>query len=278
MDITEHSEAVRRGLKNRLYIKILAVYVAIGYIIIQITYYGVYCRPFSQYWAMPVHNIQCATYQYYSITNLVFNISSDILILAAPMPLVFKLQVSLRRRLILLGVFSLGVFVIIAAIFNKYFNLSSLFTTTYMIWYIREASTAIFVSNIMCWWPLLRKIFGLNSFDGNSSGRVTTAKGFNAISASQSKEEPHAVATRRFRRKNGSVSDEFMMDGAGDVELADMRHESRSPLEIWRQVEYDVEGHQLSDEETASKMEMEHHGHSGTITSHPNVIERPVEE
>ena len=160
---------ITQNLRSNLYIKILCVYVALGFVVIMVTYYGVYCRPFSQYWAMPVQNMQCATYQHYSITQAVFNISSDAMMFAVPIPLLIKAQLKRRRKFVLLGVMSLGLFTIIAAILNKYFNFASPLTTTYQIWYIREASTAIYVANLMCWWPLLRKLFGLKAFSYNSN-------------------------------------------------------------------------------------------------------------
>ncbi|KAJ5337955.1 hypothetical protein N7452_004683 [Penicillium brevicompactum] len=160
---------ITQNLKSNLYIKILSVYVAVGFVVIMVTYYAVYCRPFSQYWAMPVDNMQCATYQHYSITQAVFNISSDAVMFAIPIPLLIKAQLKRRRKVVLIGVMSLGLFTIIAAILNKYFNFASPLTTQYQIWYIREASTAIYVANLMCWWPLLRKIFGLKAFQYNSN-------------------------------------------------------------------------------------------------------------
>lgn len=160
---------ITRNLRSNLYVKILAGYVALGFVVIMITYYAVYCRPFSQYWAMPVSNMQCATYQNYSITQAVFNISSDAFMFAIPIPLLLKAKISLRRKALLLCVMSLGLFTIIAAILNKYFNFASPYTTIYQIWYIREASTAIYVANLMCWWPLLRKIFGLTAFQYSST-------------------------------------------------------------------------------------------------------------
>ncbi|KAJ5675482.1 hypothetical protein N7462_008379 [Penicillium macrosclerotiorum] len=160
---------ITQNLRSNLYIKILSVYVALGFVVIMITYYAVYCRPFEQYWAMPVENMQCATYQYYSITQAVFNISSDAVMFAIPIPLLIKAQLKRRRKVLLLGVMSLGLFTIVAAILNKYFNFASPLTTTYQIWYIREASTAIYVANLMCWWPLLRKLFGLKAFSYNSN-------------------------------------------------------------------------------------------------------------
>ncbi|KAJ5748764.1 uncharacterized protein N7511_010460 [Penicillium nucicola] len=160
---------ITQNLRSNLYIKILAVYTAVGFVVIMVTYYAVYCRPFSQYWAMPVDNMQCATYQRYSITQAVFNISSDAVMFAIPIPLLIRAQLKRRRKVVLIGVMSLGLFTIIAAILNKYFNFASPLTTTYQIWYIREASTAIYVANLMCWWPLLRKLFGLKAFQYNSN-------------------------------------------------------------------------------------------------------------
>lgn len=153
-----------KNLRLHVYVKIIAVYVFVGFVVIMITYYGVYCRPFSQYWAMPVRDLQCATYQNYSITQAVFNITSDAAMLAVPVPLLIRAQMKIGKKLLLICIMSLGVFTIVAAILNKVFNFASPLTTTYQIWYIREASTAIYVANLMCLWPLLRKIFNLKAF------------------------------------------------------------------------------------------------------------------
>ncbi|KAF4769251.1 hypothetical protein HAV15_008397 [Penicillium sp. str.  len=169
---------ITKNLPSNLYVKILAAYVALGFVVIMVTYYAVYCRPFSQYWALPVSNLQCATYQHYSITQAVFNISSDAFVFAIPIPLIVKARLPLHRKMLLLCVMSLGLFTIIAAILNKYFNFASPFTTVYQIWYIREASTAIFVANMMCWWPLLRKLFGVRAFQYHSTpGRPSRSTG-----------------------------------------------------------------------------------------------------
>ncbi|KAJ6079189.1 hypothetical protein N7467_008942 [Penicillium canescens] len=187
---------ITQNLRSNLYIKILAVYTAVGFVVIMVTYYAVYCRPFSQYWAMPVDNMQCATYQRYSITQAVFNISSDAVMFAIPIPLLIKAQLKRRRKVVLIGVMSLGLFTIIAAILNKFFNFASPLTTTYQIWYIREASTAIYVANLMCWWPLLRKLFGLKAFQynsnrgqrpGNQNNKNKDSNGYDTSNCSQSR-------------------------------------------------------------------------------------------
>lgn len=87
----------RHNLPQNLYVRVTAGYVALGYIVVQITYFGVYCQPFSQYWAFPVSNLQCATYSHYSITQAVFNISSDAMMLAIPIPILLKVQLPRSR-------------------------------------------------------------------------------------------------------------------------------------------------------------------------------------
>ncbi|KAJ5145168.1 hypothetical protein N7448_002560 [Penicillium atrosanguineum] len=188
---------ITQNLRSNLYIKILTVYVALGFVVIMVCYYTVYCRPFSQYWAMPVENMQCATYQRYSITQAVFNISSDAVMFAIPIPLLIKAQLKKARKVVLIGVMSLGLFTIIAAILNKYFNFASPLTTIYQIWYIREASTAIYVANLMCWWPLLRKLFGLTAFSYNSNRgrRANDQNKDSGYSGSESQSRPSISRT-----------------------------------------------------------------------------------
>jgi hypothetical protein len=61
-----------------------------------------------------------------------------------------------------------------AAICTKVFNLSDLYSTVYMLWYVREASTAVYVSNVPMIWPLLREWFPYlkNLTPGQSSRRA----------------------------------------------------------------------------------------------------------
>ncbi|KAI9889101.1 MAG: hypothetical protein M1814_005825 [Vezdaea aestivalis] len=160
------------NVKHSSFVKFVAAYSFIGFLIVELSYFAVWCIPFKEYWSLPVKNPQCATYQRYSITQAVFNISSDLMILWIPLPVFLRLKVPLARRLILISVFSLGFFVVIAAILNKYYNFSNPQTTIYMLWYIRESSTAIYVACILALWPLFRFIFKLTPFGSTSSRRI----------------------------------------------------------------------------------------------------------
>ncbi|KAH6693307.1 hypothetical protein BKA61DRAFT_278784 [Leptodontidium sp. MPI-SDFR-AT-0119] len=135
-----------------------------GLFVIEILYFFVLCYPFDQYWALPVRNAQCATYHNYSIVQMVFNISSDIGLILTPLPMVWVAQLPVKRKLILTLVFGLASFTVMAAALNKYYNFASPLTTVYQLWYIRESSISLVVSNIICTWQLLQKIFHFRSF------------------------------------------------------------------------------------------------------------------
>lgn len=165
------------GLRERQLVSYLAIYVALGFIGTELAFFTA-CRPFKGYWAMPPPDPQCTTLQYYAITQGVFNMSSDAFMLLIPIPLLFRMRVPWRQKWILLIIFGMGIFVITAAILTKVFNLSDLWSPIYMLWYTREASVAVYVSNIPMIWPLLRQWFpflrqftpgGMAILDYNSS-------------------------------------------------------------------------------------------------------------
>ena len=99
----------------------LLTYIILGLLITEICYLTVFCKPFSQYWAVPVINDQCATYAHYSIMQATFNISSDFMFMVIPIHMVFIQNKKMKnsRRWIVGFVFGLGVFTIIAAVLNK---------------------------------------------------------------------------------------------------------------------------------------------------------------
>jgi hypothetical protein len=136
----------------------LAIYVFIGWAATEIAFFTA-CRPFYGYWAMPPPDPQCTTLQHYAIVQACFNISSDTLMLTIPIPLVTRLNMPWKQKGILLVIFSMGLFVILAAILTKVFNLSNIWDPSYMLWYTREASVAVYVSNLPMIWPLLREWF-----------------------------------------------------------------------------------------------------------------------
>jgi hypothetical protein len=110
------------------------------------------------------------------ITNAVINISSDIMIIILPMPVFLQSQLPLKRKIILCGVFALGIFTILAATMSKIYSLGDPYGTEWSYWYIREVSTAVIAANLPLTWTLLQRVFRLGSFHakyGKSSNQRT---------------------------------------------------------------------------------------------------------
>lgn len=100
-----------QGTRHRRYIKLLAAYVIIGWIAVEITFFTA-CRPFNGYWRVPPPDPQCTTYEHYAIIQAVFNLSSDFGMLIVPIPIIMSLSLPLKQKFILGIVFSMGAFVV----------------------------------------------------------------------------------------------------------------------------------------------------------------------
>ncbi|KAF2737450.1 hypothetical protein EJ04DRAFT_574622 [Polyplosphaeria fusca] len=150
---------------ENLFIKLLAAYIALGFVVMEILYFTAWCRPFSEYWAVPTKSSQCNALINHRITNAVFNISSDLILLCIALPMFIRSMLPWRRKWILCCLFSLGIFVVAASALNKYYSFTRPYESTWIFWYTRESSTAILVANLPFTWTLLRKLFNLGAFD-----------------------------------------------------------------------------------------------------------------
>lgn len=93
------------------WIRLVAAWVIIGYVAVQIAFFTA-CRPFKGYWGMPPPNPQCTTLEHFAIVQATFNLSSDLLIIAIPIPMVASLTLPLKQKLGLGILFSMGTFVV----------------------------------------------------------------------------------------------------------------------------------------------------------------------
>ena len=164
--LTSHSIA----LPQNTWTKLVAAYALIGYVVMIILYLGVWCQPFYEYWSVPATNPQCSTAEHHLILNLALNTSSDLMIMLIPLPMLIRTNLPLKKKLVLCAVFSLGMFCIICAVLNKYYSFTSPYGSEWVYWYDREASTAVIVANIPHLWVLVRKVFRVPSFIGDSPG------------------------------------------------------------------------------------------------------------
>ena len=196
--------SLRSGLRESIAVKVTAAYCALSFVIIQVLYLGVWCRPITNYWAVPIppgngtslslslslslsslstsflspapqtgktnssNPEQCKTYHSHLITTTVLHVSTDLAMLAIPIPMIARTRLPLRRRLVLCGVFGLGVLVVLVAILNRYYNFVMPHDLVFLAWYNGEASTAVVIANVPFCWALLRRVFSLDSWGGNS--------------------------------------------------------------------------------------------------------------
>lgn len=161
------------NLTQNLVVKLVAAYVAATYIVMEILYFGYWCRPFHDYWQTPTSNTECTTALHHLILNLAFNLSSDLLIMSIPIPMILKAHMDLKRKLLLVFPFTLGVFTIACAVASKHLSFTQPFSADWVFWYTRESSTAMIVTNMIYTWPLIRRVFHLQSFFGESEQATT---------------------------------------------------------------------------------------------------------
>ncbi|CAF9919716.1 hypothetical protein IMSHALPRED_004708 [Imshaugia aleurites] len=179
---------------------------------------------------LSIATAQCASYYHHLINDAVWNITSDLLILSLPIPLLLKAQLPLKRKLVLFGIFSLGTLVILCAILNRYYNFTTGYgSLIYLNWYAGETSTAVIVANVPHLWPLISRVFRLGAFKSasgpDSSNRFHLGSGNQIISASRRRTTHHLDHDGYIRSEseeriagNGGWGNKSV--GEGDVELA----------------------------------------------------------
>lgn len=165
---------------------------------------------------MLISSGQCSAATNHLITNAVFNISSDLIILSIPMPLLFGVRLPKKNKAILVTVFMIGAFTyvlacnsrgtsltstsIVAAVLNKYYSFSNPFGEQWTIWYLRESYTALLCANLPLIYPLIQRVFNLRNW---SSGNYDTVTDYRITHAADSMQ--HSRPSRVHRAPHGAV-------------------------------------------------------------------------
>lgn len=228
------------------------------------------CRPFAQYWAVPASNgsfhgsqyqfqplserlVQCASYQRYEIAEFIFNTSSDIMMLIIAIPLLVSIRLPVQQKAILLIIFGMGVFVVVAAILTKIYCLvPSLMTYVYLNWYFREASVSVYVTNLPALWPLLRDVFPhLKSWGFESRKASVSRKTFPSSAGNNRRQSQNRMNSKSFNMQSfprlaniGGDSHQFLSQSQERInEMDDDMSKQTIPrtLEIQRDVTFTVE-------------------------------------
>lgn len=147
------------GLHQHRQIKLLAALCAMSYlgIIVSIT---TICRPIQRNWAIALRPPpQCYKHNELIYLTIILNIITDAAILTLPLPLLWQMKVSIKRKIALTLLLCSGIFVITAALINILTaTVASLKNTAKVhgnIWATREQVAGILAINA----PILKPIF-----------------------------------------------------------------------------------------------------------------------
>lgn len=141
-----------------------------------LTHLLTFATRFHEYWAVPTHSVQCNAAIHHLITNAVLNLSSDTILLAIALPMFIRSKMPPKKKIAVVGVFSLGIFVILAAVLNKYYSFTSPFGSQWTYWYARESSCTVLVANVPFLWTLVRRIFKVGSLEGTTRNGSTAVR------------------------------------------------------------------------------------------------------
>lgn len=190
------------------------------------------CRPFADNWRVyPSPGLQCS----FRVQNLAvisaFNIATDVALLSVPVPLLWRLQVPRRQKLIIAAFLLTGVFVIAAAVIRIVVTLGpgAHSTTKINTWGVRETIVALVCVNA----PMLRPLFlrkfwtrgewsvgseGKSSVDRSTRGKKLTSKGYESRGDEESGSGPFDESLRPKGSDDGmndAGSEEYIMKNMG---------------------------------------------------------------
>ncbi|KAF1937116.1 hypothetical protein EJ02DRAFT_458977 [Clathrospora elynae] len=131
------------------------------------------CRPMSGFWDRnPL--AMCYTINLFmkvAMVNTVFNILTDVCFATLPIPIIWKLQISQRIRINLIGVLSLGYLAVAMGIVKSYYQLTFIknpdkhFEQSVQFWGFLQLNVGIIASSIPTMKPLLKKGIAISNGD-----------------------------------------------------------------------------------------------------------------
>ncbi|KAF2190122.1 hypothetical protein K469DRAFT_747361 [Zopfia rhizophila CBS 207.26] len=128
--------------RHHLFIHLVAAYCLLAFFLIQVLLL-LWCLPVEDYWVLAPKNTQCSSYHSHHITTLTLNLTTSLLVLIIPVPLI-----PTPRKLLLAILFVLGTLVLISSILSRYHGLTDSSSPTYLYWYVAEAAVSIYFANL----------------------------------------------------------------------------------------------------------------------------------
>ncbi|KAE8154985.1 hypothetical protein BDV25DRAFT_146805 [Aspergillus avenaceus] len=142
--------------------------VRIGYVLLGVTYLAVAlsillgCQPMHKYWQIypdPGNICEPTRSRLYVLIVVIPNVLTDLYLMSIPLPLLWTVNIGIRRKITLMALFSGAAFVIMAAIIRAVTILSSgpEGAVSGSKWACRESFVSIVVANLPIIQPLIRR-------------------------------------------------------------------------------------------------------------------------
>ncbi|KAL6353895.1 hypothetical protein LRP88_12890 [Fusarium phalaenopsidis] len=117
------------------------------------------CTPIAKQWDPSITGGHCADAVPFYLSFSALTILFDVMVLVLPFPALFKSQIQLRKKIVLLGLFGLGIFVTIVQVIRiqTIQNLKNyLDSSKAILWSIIETNTGIIIASIPTLAPLVK--------------------------------------------------------------------------------------------------------------------------
>ncbi|KKZ63161.1 hypothetical protein EMCG_02538 [[Emmonsia] crescens] len=205
--------------------------VRISYVILGLSYIMVAlclilpCRPISKYWQIhpdPGNICQLTVSKLAVLIVVIPNVLTDFYLLSIPLPLLWKVNISLRKKITLMGLFSGAAFVMVAAIIRAVSIVSSGPEGAIVgsRWACRETFVAIAVSNLPIIHPLMLRFLRYTKLNVlfSSAGRHSLPYGLSSNKQSNGREaRKKAQHPLSIPGTNAWGSDEYILSTGTNV-------------------------------------------------------------
>ncbi|KAL2858615.1 hypothetical protein BJY01DRAFT_241944 [Aspergillus pseudoustus] len=144
------------GVTQQMIIRITALYCGLSFIAINLAI-ALHCRPFHKLWQIyPDPGLECSTQRALYIIVAVFNITTDMLLVYIPIPVLIHLRIKVYQKIMIGVLLCSGVFIIVAALLRCVMSLMSISQINLSaVWTVREMLVAFVAVNA----PVIKPLF-----------------------------------------------------------------------------------------------------------------------
>ncbi|KAH6894372.1 hypothetical protein B0T10DRAFT_250609 [Thelonectria olida] len=196
------------GLKQQKIVKWTSYATIVAYIGVLSVIWG-HCTPVHKNWQVtPYPGDQCTLAVANYLTLVVLNVCTDFVIVSIPIPLLWTVKITLRRKAIISLLLCSGVFIIVATILRCVLSLKDINgINTSTIWAIRETFVGILATNAAAIKPLFSASRWIASSKGSSERYKSSGYASNGYPLATIGGSNAGVSTNRHRKMMTDLGD-----------------------------------------------------------------------